>query len=287
VPFVDDWPPSSIRTKAFAVIGVGAVLLQGTITAFNLLGPSSRMAADSLGVLVVISAVLVSLWCASKNRERRALLLSALLSVGITLRAVGLLKFSYFTPSIPAEVPGMGARVVLAASYLALGGGLAASAIELSRRVRAQSAAVLSVGAGVLVASFLGFAAFGPVPGPFAVYTARDQFAAALLSADVVLFALSAFVTLSLLHIGGGTMSRAWLWITVGLLLAAMGDTALPMLEPADAPHYVSLMWGCGYALAAVGALLALDINEWHRRRGEPLPMMAAFSGGRARRRRA
>jgi hypothetical protein len=278
---MDDWPRSKTRTKLFAVAGVGAVLVQGAVTVFNLLGSHSRFIADSLGVLVVAASVLIAIWCATKNRDPRVLFLSAFLSLGITLRAIGLATFSYFTPPVPPVVPSVGARLVLVAGYAALAVGLLGSAIGLGRRVNVRIPATLSVAAGLFVAFVLAFAAFGPVPGAENVFTSRDLFAGAIFTADSLLFAVSAFVTLSLLQISGGTMSRAWLWITVGLLLATMGDTALPMLEPADAPHYVSLMWGAGYALAAVGALLSLDINEWHLRRHEAIPIVEAFSAPR------
>ena len=264
-----DWPKSGIRTRVFGVLSVGLVVAESGLVVMHPWGAASLDAANYAGLFVTVIAIAMAVWSAFAYSDKRIIALSMLMAAGISLRAFGLLKFTYRVPAIPPLTPDPVTRWVLYAAYACLFGGLLGSAFGLGSRVHAQRPALLALGATLLLGAVFGAAAYAPLPALATVLTARDEFAIALLVGDLLLLGLASFVMFALLEVPGGALSRAWVWLFVGLMLAAAGDSVFPLLEPVDTTMYTSLLWGGAYALVGIGASLSVDIMRWHASRGE------------------
>lgn len=274
-----DWPTSGFRTRLIGGTAITLVLAETATVVLHPWGTRSGAVAGYLGIAATIIAVLTAIWTGTRFPDRRTFIISGALAAGLGLRAIGLLPFSYLPAAAPPAAPDVTFGWVLAAAYTLLFAGFFGAALGLSTRPNARRAALTALLVVSLLAVVFGFAAYGPVPSIATVLTARDGFAIVLLVGDLALLGLTAFVMLALLDAPGGALSRAWVWIFVGVILAAAGDCVMPLLEPADSALYTSLLWGVAYALIAVGASLTVDIIRWHWERGDvvnPFGMVAA-----------
>lgn len=269
-----DWPKSGWLTKSAAVIMVGLIVAEGILVVAPPFGAASSTYARWLGLGSVATFGIFSLVAVARNRDRQVSLVAVMLGVGSALRIAGLFPLTYLPQAIPVTTPPLWAKVCLAIGYVfligALGLGAAASTRALKRRTEPT---LIAMGASLLLGGALWFAAFGPLPSVATVLTERDDFALWLLAFDTCAVGLSFYTTLGLLRRPGGTYARAWVWVSIGVVFSMMADVVMPVLEPADAPVYASVLYGLSLALIVVGCLLWMDVQKWHRERGEVIDL--------------
>jgi hypothetical protein len=270
-----DWPRLKLATRVAAGIMVAIVAVQGILIIGAPLGSKSSDYAHWAGLVFLAVCAFVATWTALRNRDHQIVWLAALDLTGITLRVAGILPFTYLASSDTMSNPSPLSVTLIALGYGCLLAALGIGALGSSRIVRSDwRVALIAAGSATLIAGALWFAAFGPLPGMPTELTQRDYFALALFVPDWLCAVLSFYATLALLRLPGGTYARAWVWISVGAVLSMMGDVVMPVLEPADAPYYGSVLYGLALSLILVGCMIWMDIQKWHRERGDAIDLV-------------
>lgn len=257
------WPNVSMRTRVYELIAVGFTIVQASLVFFTPVGQTPPL-AEYIGISVLLLSLSMVLWVVVRLHgwlETQSWI-GILLIGAAALRAWALLPLTYLMPEPPQMLLPRTQLIVLAGAYAVAAAGFTGTALLVTQRRDALRPAGLAVFGAVIVGALFYLASFGPLPGMPTVLTARDKLAMFMLAGDLLLLAISSFVMLKALDRPGGTMARPWLWISVGMLILAMGDSVQPLLAIRDAAEFSALLWGLGYAMVGAGASIIVDVVD-------------------------
>lgn len=268
-------PVRSGMTRVAKLSAFGFVIVQGVLASYYGINPVFSKASAFVSLLSVVVALSIVVWASLSIHgplvpPRRFAFIGA---VGATLRLVALppagLPFAWQGAGIPV------AHAILAAGYVLLLVAFTGAVRDTAKRVSIWFPHMLSVGCGFAMWLLIVLAAFGPLPGVPTVLSSRDVLALWLLSADMLLTALTATVALGSLRFHDGVVSMPWLWVVYGLAVTAMGDSVQPLLKLEESAMFTGLLWGLGYLLVAVGFSMLRDSVVWNEsRRSESRPLL-------------
>ncbi len=260
-----DQPKASVRTRVTLLVSISLILMQGVLVSAFEMTDTLRQVSLALTVVSLAVALAMMLWACTQVRGALAPKRnSAIIAIaGATIRAAALAPLILQDARLTGGLLSSSAMTWLTIGYALLFAGFIMMVADTAHESPILLPAAISIGCAIAVFGAFCFATFGPVPGMPTEFTPRDRLALGLLTADVSLAALATTIALASLSRQKGVLTRPWLWVATGVVLAAMGDSVQPLLSLEDTALYTGLLWVFGYALIAYGASFLIDVIRW------------------------